>query len=129
MAFGLTVFQRNEYIFTLLEENSDTLLLGLRYSRNKLHFLFWNRELSNGWQTRVTFRDVFLADNQWHTLVLSVSKASFSLTVDCSIPTDVYVKQIQFRGNLTTTNIPGMGLHGNRHSPGLGRLWSWCDRS
>ncbi|XP_066478422.1 thrombospondin-type laminin G domain and EAR repeat-containing protein [Tiliqua scincoides] len=104
--FTLKVFhmqsKRNEYIFTLLEENSDTLLLGLRYSQNKFHFLFWNRELSNGWQTRVTFRDVFLADNQWHTLVLSVSKASFSLTVDCSIPTDVIV-DAPFPTSMTVT--------------------------
>nr|XP_060624006.1 thrombospondin-type laminin G domain and EAR repeat-containing protein [Anolis sagrei ordinatus] len=92
--------KRNEYIFTVLEENSDTLLLGLRYSRNKLHFFFWSRELSNGWQTRVTFRDVFLADNQWHTGVLAVSKGSFSLTVDCSIPTDV-ISDTPFPPSLT----------------------------
>nr|XP_056706402.1 thrombospondin-type laminin G domain and EAR repeat-containing protein [Euleptes europaea] len=94
--------KRNEYIFTILEENSDTLLLGLRYSRNKLHFLFWSRELSNGWQTQVTFRDVFLADNQWHTVVLAVSRNSFSLTVDCSIPTDVIV-DVPFPASLTVT--------------------------
>ncbi|XP_044287128.1 thrombospondin-type laminin G domain and EAR repeat-containing protein [Varanus komodoensis] len=94
--------KRNEYIFTVLEENSDTLLLGLRYSWNKLHFLFWSRELSNGWQTRVTFQDVFLADNRWHTLVLAVSKNSFSLTVDCSIPTDVIV-EAAFPTSLTVT--------------------------
>ncbi|XP_061492540.1 thrombospondin-type laminin G domain and EAR repeat-containing protein isoform X1 [Rhineura floridana] len=94
--------KRNEYIFTVLEENSDTLLLGLRYSRNKLHFLFWSRELSNGWQTRVTFRDVFLADNRWHTVVLAVTKGSFSLTVDCSIPTDVRV-DAAFPTSLTVT--------------------------
>ncbi|XP_063162195.1 thrombospondin-type laminin G domain and EAR repeat-containing protein [Candoia aspera] len=82
-------FKRNEYIFTVLHENSDTLQLGLRYSQSKLHFLFWSRDLLNGWQTQVTFRDVFLADNQWHTLVLAVSQGIFSLTVDCSIPTDV----------------------------------------
>ncbi|XP_034989625.2 thrombospondin-type laminin G domain and EAR repeat-containing protein [Zootoca vivipara] len=94
--------RRNEYIFTVLEENSDTLLLGLRYSRNKIHFIFWSRELSNGWQTRVTFRDVFLADNQWHTLVLAVTKGSFSLTVDCSIPTDVITDAV-FPTSLTVT--------------------------
>uniref|UniRef100_A0A8C5RYY0 Laminin G domain-containing protein n=1 Tax=Laticauda laticaudata TaxID=8630 RepID=A0A8C5RYY0_LATLA len=82
-------FKRNEYIFTVLDENSDTLQLGLRYSQSKLHFLFWSRDLLNGWQTQITFRDVFLADNQWHTLVLAVSQGSFSLTVDCSIPIDV----------------------------------------
>lgn len=105
-------FQRNEYIFTVLDENSDTLQLGLRYSQSKLHFLFWSRDLLNGWQTQITFRDVFLADNQWHTLVLAVSQGSFSLTVDCSIPIDVYVKHVQFRGNLTLTTTPELGLQG-----------------
>ncbi|KAH0623926.1 hypothetical protein JD844_007132 [Phrynosoma platyrhinos] len=106
LVFTLRTFhmqsKKNEYIFTVLEENSDTLLLGLRYSRNKLHFIFWSRELSNGWQTRVTFQDIFLADNQWHTMVLAVSKGSFSLTVDCNIPTDV-ISDTPFPPSLTVT--------------------------
>ncbi|XP_019368032.1 PREDICTED: thrombospondin-type laminin G domain and EAR repeat-containing protein [Gavialis gangeticus] len=83
--------KKNEYIFTMMGEESSPVLVGLRYSLNKLHFLFWSRELSNGWQTRVTFRDISLVDNQWHTLVLAVSGHSFSLTVDCSIPVDMVV--------------------------------------
>ncbi|KYO36048.1 thrombospondin-type laminin G domain and EAR repeat-containing protein isoform X1 [Alligator mississippiensis] len=83
--------KKNEYIFTVMGEESSPVLVGLRYSLNKLHFLFWSRELSNGWQTRVTFRDISLVDNQWHTLVLAVSGHSFSLTVDCSIPVDMVV--------------------------------------
>uniref|UniRef100_A0A4X2L9Z8 Thrombospondin type laminin G domain and EAR repeats n=1 Tax=Vombatus ursinus TaxID=29139 RepID=A0A4X2L9Z8_VOMUR len=83
--------KKNEYVFTVVEEASDTLLVGLRYSSDKLHFLFLSQELSGSWQTRVTFQDVPLTDNQWHTLVLAVSEGSFSLTVDCSVPTDVMV--------------------------------------
>uniref|UniRef100_A0A8C3H5M3 Thrombospondin type laminin G domain and EAR repeats n=1 Tax=Chrysemys picta bellii TaxID=8478 RepID=A0A8C3H5M3_CHRPI len=83
--------KKNEYIFTVVKEESNTVLVGLRYSLNKLHFLFWSRELSNGWQTQVTFQGISLTDNQWHTLVLAVSGQFFSLTVDCSIPIDVVV--------------------------------------
>ncbi|XP_028925382.2 thrombospondin-type laminin G domain and EAR repeat-containing protein [Ornithorhynchus anatinus] len=83
--------KKNEYIFTVMEEQSNTLILGLRYSRNKFHFLFWSKESSGGWQTRVTFRDITLMDNQWHTLILAVSEGSFSLTVDCDLPTDMIV--------------------------------------
>ncbi|XP_023801738.1 thrombospondin-type laminin G domain and EAR repeat-containing protein-like, partial [Cyanistes caeruleus] len=82
----------NEYIFTLMVEESPGVLLGLRYAPDKLHFLFWSQERSGGWQTRVTFPNVSLSDNRWHTLVLAVSGQSFSLTVDCSIPRDVVVE-------------------------------------
>lgn len=85
------LFQKNEYVFTVMKEESNTVLVGLRYSLNKLYFLFWSREFSNSWQTQVTFQGISLTDNQWHTLVLAVSGPFFSLTVDCSIPIDVYV--------------------------------------
>ncbi|XP_051482508.1 thrombospondin-type laminin G domain and EAR repeat-containing protein [Apus apus] len=84
--------QRNEYIFTLLAEETPRLLLGLRYGPGKLHFLFWSQERLGGWQSRVTFPNVTLADNRWHTLVLAVSGQSFSLTVDCSVPKDLVVE-------------------------------------
>ncbi|NXU01943.1 TSEAR protein, partial [Buphagus erythrorhynchus] len=84
--------QRNEYIFTLMVEESPSVLVGLRYAPDKLHFLFWSQERAGGWQTRVTFPNVSLSDNQWHTLILAVSGQSFSLTVDCSIPKDVVVE-------------------------------------
>ncbi|NXO39630.1 TSEAR protein, partial [Locustella ochotensis] len=84
--------KRNEYIFTLMVEESPGVLVGLRYAPDKLHFLFWSQERAGGWQSRVTFPNVSLSDNRWHTLVLAVSGQSFSLTVDCSIPKDVVVE-------------------------------------
>ncbi|NXT70968.1 TSEAR protein, partial [Chaetops frenatus] len=82
----------NEYIFTLMGEESPSVLVGLRYGPDKLHFLFWSQELAGGWQSRVTFANVSLSDKRWHTLILAVSGQSFSLTVDCSIPKDVVVE-------------------------------------
>ncbi|XP_059711033.1 thrombospondin-type laminin G domain and EAR repeat-containing protein isoform X2 [Haemorhous mexicanus] len=84
--------KRNEYIFTLMVEESPSVLVGLRYAPDKLHFLFWSQERAGGWQTRVTFPNVSLSDSQWHTLILAVSGQSFSLTVDCSVPKDVVVE-------------------------------------
>ncbi|XP_075363856.1 thrombospondin-type laminin G domain and EAR repeat-containing protein isoform X1 [Mycteria americana] len=84
--------KRNEYVFTLMAEESPSVLVGLRYAPDKLHFLFWSQEHAGGWQTCVTFPNVSLSDNQWHTLVLAVSGQSFSLTVDCSVPKDVVVE-------------------------------------
>ncbi|XP_075793438.1 thrombospondin-type laminin G domain and EAR repeat-containing protein isoform X2 [Pelodiscus sinensis] len=80
--------KKMEYIFTVVREESHMELVGLSYSRNKLHFLFWSRELSGGRETRVTFHGVSFSDGQWHTLVLAVSGQFFSLTVDCSDPID-----------------------------------------
>lgn len=83
------VFQKNEYLLTVLAEEPDALLLGLRYSPTRLHFLFLSQDTAGAWQTRVTFRSPALMDSQWHTLVLAVSEGSFSLTTDCGLPVDV----------------------------------------
>ncbi|XP_071293362.1 thrombospondin-type laminin G domain and EAR repeat-containing protein isoform X1 [Agelaius tricolor] len=88
--------QRNEYIFTLMGEESPGVLVGLRYAPDKLHFLFWSQERAGGWQSRVTFPNVSLSDSRWHTLVLAVSGQSFSLTVDCSVPKDVCFETVPF---------------------------------
>uniref|UniRef100_A0ABI7ZX39 Thrombospondin-like N-terminal domain-containing protein n=1 Tax=Felis catus TaxID=9685 RepID=A0ABI7ZX39_FELCA len=81
--------KKNEYLFTVVMEESDRLLLGLRYSPTRLHFLFLSQDAAGAWQTRVTFRSPALMDNQWHTLVLAVSEGSFSLTTDCGVPADI----------------------------------------
>ncbi|XP_056391812.1 thrombospondin-type laminin G domain and EAR repeat-containing protein isoform X1 [Hyla sarda] len=95
--------KKNEYLFTVKPEGRVNILLGLRYSDNKLHFLFWNIEGSREWQTKVTFRGVSLANDLWHTLVLAVSGISVSLSVDCSIPIEVVLDK-PFPAFLNTTN-------------------------
>ncbi|ELV10346.1 Protein TSPEAR [Tupaia chinensis] len=81
--------QKNEYLLTVVAEESDALLLGLRYSPTQMHFLFLSEDAAGAWQTRVPFRSPALVDGQWHTLVLAVSEGSFSLTTDCGIPVDI----------------------------------------
>ncbi|XP_051564788.1 thrombospondin-type laminin G domain and EAR repeat-containing protein-like [Myxocyprinus asiaticus] len=77
--------EKSEYIFSLLEGDSDELLLGLRLSQNKLHFL----QKGQGSRKRITFKAVSLADNRWHTLVLAVTEQYTILTVDCGIPLEI----------------------------------------
>ncbi|XP_012665781.1 thrombospondin-type laminin G domain and EAR repeat-containing protein [Otolemur garnettii] len=79
----------SEYILTVLAEESNALLLGLRYSPAQLHFLFLSEDATGAWQTRVSFRSSALVDSQWHTVVLAVSEDSFSLTTDCGLPVDI----------------------------------------
>ncbi|MGH0117546.1 UNVERIFIED_CONTAM: hypothetical protein FKN15_038066 [Acipenser sinensis] len=99
--------KKNEYIFTVVEEDSNKLLLGLRYSQDKLHFLFWNY----GNRDHITFRSVKLADNRWHTLILAVSGVYASVTVDCGIPVDLVLRR-PFPAHL---NTKGSRFHiGNR---------------
>ncbi|XP_054434894.1 thrombospondin-type laminin G domain and EAR repeat-containing protein [Pteronotus mesoamericanus] len=81
--------KKNEYLFTVVAEGPDALLLGLRYSPTRLHFLFLSEDTAGTWQTRVSFRSPALTDSQWHTLVLAVSEDSFSLTTDCGVPVDI----------------------------------------
>uniref|UniRef100_A0A8D2DSE1 Thrombospondin type laminin G domain and EAR repeats n=1 Tax=Sciurus vulgaris TaxID=55149 RepID=A0A8D2DSE1_SCIVU len=81
--------KKNEYLLTVVAEERDALLLGLRYSSTQLHFLFLSEDAAGAWQTRVSFRSPGLMDSQWHTLVLAVSEGSFSLVVDCGLPVDI----------------------------------------
>ncbi|MGH0162851.1 UNVERIFIED_CONTAM: hypothetical protein FKN15_044243 [Acipenser sinensis] len=107
MKASRTASKKNEYIFTVLEKDSNNLLLGLRYSQDKLHFLFWNY----GDRDHITFRSVKLADNRWHTLILAVSGVYASLTVDCGIPVDLVLHR-PFPAHL---NTKGSRFHiGNR---------------
>lgn len=62
------------------------LILGLRLSRKRLHFLFRGHAgATENWG----FSGANLADNQWHTLVLAVGGHRVSLTVDCRIPLEM----------------------------------------
>uniref|UniRef100_A0A2K5E9M8 Thrombospondin type laminin G domain and EAR repeats n=1 Tax=Aotus nancymaae TaxID=37293 RepID=A0A2K5E9M8_AOTNA len=81
--------KRNEYLLTVVAEDSDLLLLGLRFSPSQLHFLFLSEDVAGAWQTRVSFRSPALGDSRWHTLVLAVTAGVFSLTTDCGLPLDI----------------------------------------
>lgn len=109
------VFQRNEYIFTLLEasklqkmrvsnlekerkmetkqnwdkkakKDREKLILGLRLSKNCLHFLFRS---NGGAVENCKFQSTSLHDNQWHTLILAIDNQRVSLTVDCGAPLEM----------------------------------------
>ncbi|XP_049596716.1 thrombospondin-type laminin G domain and EAR repeat-containing protein [Syngnathus scovelli] len=56
------------------------LLLGLRLSGKRLHLLFRGER---GVTEQQVFRGAHLADNRWHTLVLSVVGHQGRLTLDC----------------------------------------------
>ncbi|EHB08235.1 Protein TSPEAR [Heterocephalus glaber] len=86
---GLKGKAKNQYLLAVGAEDRDALLLGLRYSPTRLHFLFLREDAAGAWQTRVSFRRPGLADSRWHTLVLAVSEASFSLTTDCGLPVHI----------------------------------------
>uniref|UniRef100_A0AAY4B9Z8 Thrombospondin-like N-terminal domain-containing protein n=1 Tax=Denticeps clupeoides TaxID=299321 RepID=A0AAY4B9Z8_9TELE len=73
-----------EYVFTLVNERTGRMLLGLRVSQGDLHFLFRDGQA----RRRVTFAGVELADRRWHTLVLAVSGHFSTLTLDCGMPLD-----------------------------------------
>ncbi|XP_068457620.1 thrombospondin-type laminin G domain and EAR repeat-containing protein-like isoform X2 [Clinocottus analis] len=83
--------KRNEYIFSVVEEESDALLLGLRVSENRLHFL--STAPGVGGRSRLSFKDVGLDDNRWHTVVLAVTGPYATLTVDCGLPLEL--KRVQ----------------------------------
>lgn len=74
----------SEYIFTMVRD-SNQLLLALKLSKERLHFLYQG---SKG-KERLAFRHVHLADGHWHTLVLAMSGQHATLTIDCGIPLEL----------------------------------------
>ncbi|KAM6946166.1 thrombospondin-type laminin G domain and EAR repeat-containing protein [Aplochiton taeniatus] len=81
--------KKNEYLFALVEDGSDRLLLGLRVSQERLHFLL----TGPAGRKRVSFKAVHLADNHWHTLVLAVTGRHVTLTVDCGMALELLLDQ------------------------------------
>ncbi|KAF5891519.1 thrombospondin-type laminin G domain and EAR repeat-containing protein-like, partial [Clarias magur] len=80
---------KDEYIFTLLDGDSDELLVGLRLAYDKVHFL---RQI-DGMTERVTFRQVDIADGRWHTMVLALSGHYAILTLDCGVPVELQLEK------------------------------------
>ncbi|XP_042162324.1 thrombospondin-type laminin G domain and EAR repeat-containing protein-like [Oncorhynchus tshawytscha] len=91
--------KRNEYIFSLVEEESDRLLIGLLVSQERLHFLFQGPTVKK----RITFRAVRLADNHWHTVVLAVTGRYATLRVDCGMALEL-VYEKPFPSDLCTAH-------------------------
>lgn len=71
----------------MVEEESDLLLLGLRVSENRLHFLVTPPGV--GQRSRLSFKDVGLDDNRWHTVVLAITGPYVTLTIDCGLPLEL----------------------------------------
>lgn len=71
----------------MVQEGTDTLLLGLRVSQNRLHLLTTPPGLEG--RKRLSFKDVGLDDNLWHTVVLAVTGPYATLTVNCGLPLEL----------------------------------------
>ncbi|KAM4559500.1 thrombospondin-type laminin G domain and EAR repeat-containing protein-like [Odontesthes bonariensis] len=89
----------NEYILSVVKEESNLLLLGLRVSEDRLHLV--TTPTGFGGRSRIIFKDVGLDDNRWHTIVLAVTGQYATLTIDCGLPLEL--KQVQsFPSTLST---------------------------
>ncbi|XP_034531246.1 thrombospondin-type laminin G domain and EAR repeat-containing protein-like isoform X2 [Notolabrus celidotus] len=67
-------------------EERGQIILGLRFSRKRLHFVYKGH---GGVTEHSVFGGARLADNQWHTMVLAVSSQHVRLTVDCNSPLEI----------------------------------------
>lgn len=67
-------------------EERGRIVLGLRFSRKCLHFHFKGH---GGVNEHWVFRGTRLADNQWHTLVLTIAGQHVRLSVDCNSPLEM----------------------------------------
>ncbi|XP_068602720.1 thrombospondin-type laminin G domain and EAR repeat-containing protein-like [Brachionichthys hirsutus] len=76
--------KRKEFILSVVDEGSDSLVLGLCVSEARLQLLVGGRRLR-----RMRFEDVALDDNRWHTVVLAVTGPHATLTVDCGLPLEL----------------------------------------
>ncbi|XP_035023134.2 thrombospondin-type laminin G domain and EAR repeat-containing protein-like [Hippoglossus stenolepis] len=85
-------------------EEHGRIILGLRFSRKCLHFLFKGH---GGVVEHWVFRGTELADNQWHTLVLTVTSQHVRLSVDCNPPLEI----VPTRPFPSDVNIQGSRFH------------------
>nr|XP_055070193.1 thrombospondin-type laminin G domain and EAR repeat-containing protein [Misgurnus anguillicaudatus] len=92
-----TRVKRNEYLFAVVKEDVNQLLLGLRFSKDKVHLLYQG---SMG-RERLSFKRIRLADNHWHSIVIAVSGYHATLTLDCGIPLELIHRQ-PFPSDLNT---------------------------
>uniref|UniRef100_A0A672Z8Y8 Thrombospondin-type laminin G domain and EAR repeats a n=1 Tax=Sphaeramia orbicularis TaxID=375764 RepID=A0A672Z8Y8_9TELE len=78
-------------------EEHGRIILGLRFSRNRLHFLFKGHA---GVVEHWVFRGTGLTDNRWHTLVLAVNSRHVRLTVDCNAPMEMpFPSELNIQGS------------------------------
>lgn len=68
------------------KKDREKIILGLRLSKNRLHFLFRSKA---GAVENCRFRSPSLDDNQWHTLTLAIDNQRVALTVDCGAPLEM----------------------------------------
>ncbi|XP_040916634.1 thrombospondin-type laminin G domain and EAR repeat-containing protein-like [Toxotes jaculatrix] len=85
-------------------EERGRITLGMRISRKCLHFLF---KVHGGVVEHWVFQGTRLADNQWHTLVLTIGRQHVRLTVDCNSPLEITPSR-PFPSDL---NIQGSRFH------------------
>ncbi|XP_034043148.1 thrombospondin-type laminin G domain and EAR repeat-containing protein-like [Thalassophryne amazonica] len=104
--------QTTEYILSVMEEESERPLVGLMVSENHLHFLVTSPV--PGVQNRLSFQEVGLDDNNWHTMVLAITGPYATLTVDCGLPLEL--KWVQSFPNSLSTR-------GTRFFIGSRRKW------
>uniref|UniRef100_A0A146ZKE6 Thrombospondin type laminin G domain and EAR repeats n=1 Tax=Fundulus heteroclitus TaxID=8078 RepID=A0A146ZKE6_FUNHE len=75
--------KRNE---TKRDEKSGGIVLGLKLSRNGLHFVFKGHGKST---EHWSLKGIHLTPNQWHTLVVVIGLHHMKLIVDCNSPLEI----------------------------------------
>ncbi|KAK2826422.1 hypothetical protein Q5P01_020636 [Channa striata] len=85
-------------------EEHGRIILGLKFTRKRLDFLFKG---NGGTLEHMVFQGTRLADDQWHTLVLTISSQHARLTVDCTSPQEI-ARSRPFPSDL---NIQGSRFH------------------
>ncbi|XP_029900579.1 thrombospondin-type laminin G domain and EAR repeat-containing protein-like [Myripristis murdjan] len=98
------VGEREEHTQVKRDGGGGRVVLGLRLSRNRLHLVF---KRHGGFVQHWVFRGIRLVDNQWHTLVLTISGRHARLTVDCSSP----LEMVPSRSFPSDLNIQGSRFH------------------
>lgn len=80
-------FKEKQYIFSVVREEPRFPLLGLCVSGNQMHLLV--PAAGGGVQRRLSFQDVGLDDDSWHTVTLAITGPYTTLTVDCGLPVEL----------------------------------------
>ena len=78
MHYGKVKFQ------LLLFQDRQTILFAVRLIGHRVYFDYFSR--ADGERHSVGFKDFLLADDNWHTLVVTVTGKHIKFTIDCQKP-------------------------------------------
>ncbi|CAH1789672.1 unnamed protein product [Owenia fusiformis] len=112
--------RRDECIFSLVPTLSNNIKLGLRLTKDKIVLDYSDHKTSLDEKKTVAYKNKKLFDGGWHTIIITVSGNTVTLTTDCQKTRTKRIDRI-FPALLSTkdSEFHVANCHGAKHFSGL----------